>query len=99
MAGCDELAERPACRWKCVELLQSQAVNFKRLAEIHKLLLQFVNDYGIDRLPNSRLHLNVAGVKAHLPGVGRRDDDVATDKLAPMHVVAERRRQKPDAIA
>src|ERR1700757_223116 len=99
MTGSDELAERSASRCEGVEFVAAQAALVRCATEIDELSRELIDNVWIHRLIDAGAHLDIAGVEADLPGVGRRDDDVATDQFAPMHVVAKRRREQPDSVA
>src|SRR5207245_10671427 len=62
-------------------------------------LLELADDAWVVRLVDAWDRRDPARVDPHLPGVGRRDHHVASDELAPVHVVAERRGEEPDAVA
>ena len=43
--------------------------------------------------------LDVTRVESDLPGVGRRNHNVAADQFAPVHVIPKRRREQANSIA
>src|SRR5207302_3907344 len=53
----------------------------------------------IHRLVHTGAHFNVAGVEPNLPGIRWGNDNVTTDELAPVHVVAKRGGKQADSVA
>ena len=95
----EELTQRAARRSERIELVDSQAVQIVGAPEIGEASIQIVDNRGIDGPVDPRRDRDVARRKAFLPRARRRDHDVAADQFAPMHVIAERRRQQAEAIA
>src|SRR3984893_10036614 len=98
MTSSDELTKRPSGRSEGIESIERQAALRVGASEIRKLPQKFLHDLWINRLVDARTNLNIAGVQANLPRVGRRNDNIATNKFAPVHVVAKRCRQQANAI-
>src|SRR5579872_5737591 len=98
MAGCDELAKSPPGRAEGVELIHGEAVFGVGALEIREFHQKLIHNFGIDRLIDPRDDLNIARIEANLPFVRRRDHDLSTYEFAPVHVIAESRGEKPDAI-
>src|SRR5713226_1069787 len=95
----DELAESSAGWWERIELFNREPPLLVSAAEIRELLREFLHNLGLDGLVDSWPDLDIAGIKAHLPGVRGRDDDIAADEFAPVHVVAKGGREQADAVA
>jgi len=98
MARGSELAEPAACGAKRVGLLNRRSAWFVSAPEVTKRLIQLIHNPGIDRLFNCWANHKVARVESDLPGVKWRDQDIPTDKLTPMHVIAKSRPQETNAI-
>ena len=50
-----------------------------------------------DRL-NARMNANIAGIETNLPCIRRRDNHIAANELATMHVVPKSRGKQADAV-
>src|SRR6202789_1481057 len=98
MACFQKLPQGPYRRPEGVELADRQALLVVGASEVRKLLQQFFNNLGPHRFIHSRSYADVARIKTDLPLVGGRDDHVASDKLAPLHMIAKGGREQPEAV-
>src|SRR5262249_61326076 len=71
----------------------------RSLANIEIFSGKFLYVFRGDSVIDAASHFDVARVETELPGIWRRDDDVATDELAPMHVITEGRREQPNPVS
>src|SRR5581483_2864183 len=95
----NKLAQRsPGCA-KCIELVRCKTVRIVCATKIVEFGAERIDYFLVDRRVNSRADANVACVIAKLPCIWRRDHDITTNKLAPMHVISKRSGQQPNAIA
>ena len=97
--GGDELAESAARRAEGVKLRGREAVFRVGTLEVGKFSEKRVDDARVDWIVDARNDFDVALVVAALPGARRRDHEVATDELAPVHVIAKGCREQAQAIA
>src|ERR1700722_10330769 len=98
MACFQKLPQGPYRRPEGVELADRQALLVVGASEVRKLLQQFFNNLRPHRFVDPRSHADVAGIKTDLPLVGGRDDYVASNKFAPLHMISKRGREQPEAI-
>src|ERR1700734_1922867 len=94
----DELPERAPSRCELIELRDAETVLIVRTTEIREMREQLVDNLRMHRVVDARDHRDVAGVQSLLPCVRRRDNRIGADHLAPVHVVAKRRREQPDPV-
>src|SRR5438128_8491824 len=95
----DELAQRAHGRPVRVELFHREAVLRVRTAEVREAGNELPHHLGVDRVVDPRPDLDVTCVEPFLPCGRWRDDGVRAYELAPMHVIAECRRQQPQPVA
>src|SRR5260370_7793391 len=89
VATSDELPERPARRTEHVEFVDRESVFGACAPEIGEFSGEFVHNVRWNWLINTRMHINVARIEAHLPGIRRCNNDFPADELTPVHVIAE----------
>src|SRR5271165_2294851 len=95
----NELAESPASGAERIEFFDRQSIVDIGAPEIDELPGELLHNSWLDRLVDARTDLDIAGIVAKLPCVRRRNDDITANKLAPVHVIAKRRREQSDSIA
>src|SRR5580658_2049439 len=99
MRGLEELAERAHRGPISVKLVDRKTILVVGVPEVGKLSQQLIYDFRIHRLVNLWGDTYVAAIETKLPLVRRRNHHIPTYQLAPLHVVAECRRQQTDTIA
>src|ERR1700733_12606441 len=99
MRGFEELAERAHRGPVSVKLVYRKSILVVGAPEVRKLSQQLIYDFGVHRLVNLWGDTYIAAIEADLPLIRRRNHHIAAYQLAPLHVVAECRRQQTDTIA
>src|SRR5215469_8895855 len=99
MAGGDELAERAACCPERIEPFHRNSTLRMRPSEIRQLPREFFDNSRFNRFVYPRTHFDIAVIEANLPGIGRRNDDIAANEFAPVHMIAEGCREQANTIA
>src|SRR5882762_8896292 len=94
----DELPESPPGGAKGIKLCDTQTIFRVSAAEVGEFL-QILYHAGSNRFVDAWTHFDVAGVEANLPRVRRRNDDIAADEFAPVHVIAKCSGQQSQPIA
>src|SRR5713226_4854987 len=95
--GRQELPQRATGGAESQEFFGGQPVIVVRAAKVRQLGVQLRDDIGVDRLVYARHRFDPTLVQPDLPAERRRDYDVSADQLAPVHMIAERRRKQPRA--
>src|SRR5882724_5240880 len=95
----DELPESPPGGAKGIKLCDTQTVFRVCATEVGELFLQILYHACSNRLVDPWTHFDVAGVEANLPRVRRRNDHIAADEFAPVHVIAKCSGQQSQPIA
>src|SRR6266852_6233652 len=95
--GRQELPQRATGGAESQEFFGGQPVVVVRAAKVRQLGVQLRDDIGVDRLVYARHRFDPTLVQPDLPAERRRDYDVSADQLAPVHMIAERRRKQPRA--
>src|SRR5437870_8644062 len=99
MTGGTELPKGPPGGAEEIKFLQRQTAFRIGALEIHEFPRKLVYNLRIHRLVHTGPHFNVAGVEPNLPGIRWGNDNVTTDELAPVHVVAKRGGKQADSVA
>src|ERR1700733_11226741 len=98
MTGRNELAKRAPGWAERIKFLDRQAPLSAGTPEV----VEFSSEFALDLLPhrfiNPRANHDVARVESHLPRVRRGNDQISSNELAPVHVVAKSSRQQTGAI-
>src|SRR5580658_3011654 len=90
----NELAQSSPGRTERIEFFDGQTAVAIGSAKIRKFLEERIHDMCRNGIVDSWTNLYIAGVEANLPGMGRRDDHISANELAPMHVVAKGGREQ-----
>jgi hypothetical protein len=72
-----------------IKLLGSETVLGAASAEISELPGELSDNVWVHGLLDAMQDLNITSIEADLPRVWRRDDDIASDELAALHVIAK----------
>src|SRR5271170_2425815 len=99
MRGFEELAERAHRGPISVKLVDRKTILVVGAPEVRKLPQQLIYDFRIHRLVNLWGDTYIAAIEANLPLIRRGNHHIPTYQLAPLHMVAECRRQQTDTIA
>lgn len=95
MTWADELAKTPPGRREGIEFLERESTVGIRAPEVRKLSRKLLCQawVKVNRFFDAGTDLDMARIQANLPGMRRRNDNLAANELAPVQYDCERLRR------